>query len=86
MTQRTRITSYNVCYTKLLRTGNVHDPEGDTTLCPGCGAAAIRRDWYEIESYGLDASGHCLRCGTRLPGVFDGPPGAWGRRRKAVDP
>jgi len=70
---------------RFVYTGNVHDAEGDTTLCPGCGAPAIRRDWYEIVSYGLDASGHCTRCGTRVPGVFDGRPGTWGRRREPVD-
>ena len=27
-------------------TGNVHDADGGTTSCPGCGAAVIVRDWY----------------------------------------
>lgn len=65
-------------------TGNIDDPDGETTLCPGCGAAAIRRDRYEIREYGLDPHGRCIRCGTQLPGVFDGPPGNWGRRRQPV--
>jgi pyruvate formate lyase activating enzyme len=29
-------------------TGNVHDVAGGTTSCPGCGAALVRRDWYEV--------------------------------------
>ena len=29
-------------------TGNVHDPDGGSTYCPGCGALVIDRDWYEI--------------------------------------
>ena len=29
-------------------TGNVHDPEGGTTFCPGCAAPLIERDWYAI--------------------------------------
>jgi len=27
-------------------TGNVHDPEGSSTWCPGCGQLIIERDWY----------------------------------------
>ena len=65
-------------------TGNVHDHAGDTTLCWGCGSEVIVRDWYALGDYRLDDSGHCQRCGTRLPGVFDGPPGHWGRRRLPV--
>ncbi len=66
-------------------TGNVHDADGDATLCPGCGRAAIRRDWYEIKEYGLDPTGRCTTCGARIPGVFDGGPGSWGRRRAPLD-
>jgi pyruvate formate lyase activating enzyme len=65
-------------------TGNVRDPEGDTTTCPACGRAVIERDWYAIRGYGLDRSGHCTGCGTRIAGVFDGPAGTWGRRRQPV--
>jgi pyruvate formate lyase activating enzyme len=35
-------------------TGNVHDREGDTTQCPGCGKPLIQRDWYDILDYALD--------------------------------
>ncbi len=65
-------------------TGNVHDLEGDTTTCAGCGAAVIRRDWYELLDYRLDAEGRCRACGTALPGRFDPAPGRFGRRRLAV--
>ncbi|WP_299437223.1 AmmeMemoRadiSam system radical SAM enzyme [uncultured Rhodospira sp.] len=65
-------------------TGNVHDSDGGSTYCPGCGARVIERDWYELGAWHLDGSGHCLSCGTRLAGVFDGPPGTWGRRRAPV--
>ena len=69
-------------------TGNVHDPEGDTTLCHRCGEALIARDWYEMSVWNLDVggnySGNCPNCGTVLPGVFDGPPGDWGRKRMPV--
>jgi pyruvate formate lyase activating enzyme len=62
-------------------TGNVHDLEGGTTSCPGCGASVVERDWYRINSYQLTGDGHCRACGTQIIGVFDGPPGEWGRRR-----
>ena len=29
-------------------------------------------------------TGNCGRCGTPVPGVFDGPPGDWGRKRMPV--
>jgi pyruvate formate lyase activating enzyme len=65
-------------------TGNVHDREGSSTWCPGCGALLMERDWYELGSWGLSDDGRCRACGTAVPGRFDGPPGAWGRRRVPV--
>jgi pyruvate formate lyase activating enzyme len=65
-------------------TGNVHDTDGGSTYCAGCGTRVIERDWYELGAWHLDDTGHCLSCGTRLAGVFDGPPGTWGRRRAPV--
>jgi pyruvate formate lyase activating enzyme len=61
--------------------GNVHDPEGDSTYCHHCGASVIGRDWFELTRWELDAGGRCRHCGTPCPGVFEGPPGAWGARR-----
>lgn len=66
-------------------TGNVHDREGGSTSCPGCGTTVIERDWYRIGAYRLDDEGRCTSCDTRLPGVFDGPVGTWGARRQPVD-
>ena len=65
-------------------TGNVHDPEGGSTTCPACGATVVERDWYEIRAYRLSGDGHCRDCGAPVAGVFDGPPGEWGRRRMPV--
>jgi pyruvate formate lyase activating enzyme len=65
-------------------TGNVHDPDGQTTRCPGCAAPVIVRDWYDLHAYHLTDDGRCVRCGHQLPGVFDGPAGDWGRRRLPV--
>ncbi len=69
-------------------TGNVHDPEGDTTCCASCGRSVIERDWYELVAYRLDARGRC-ECGAALAGRFSGPReqvmnGAFGRRRVRV--
>ncbi|MBB4284331.1 AmmeMemoRadiSam system radical SAM enzyme [Roseospira goensis] len=65
-------------------TGNVHDADGGSTDCPGCGTRVIERDWYELGAWHLDDTGHCHTCGTRLAGVFVGPPGTWGARRAPV--
>jgi pyruvate formate lyase activating enzyme len=62
-------------------TGNVHDSEGGTTYCPGCGAAVVVRDWYRMRRYRVTDDGRCGSCGARLPGVYDGPAGHWGARR-----
>ena len=65
-------------------TGNVHDPAGQSTYCHGCGALLIERDWYALGAWNLTDDGHCSGCGTPCPGVFDGRPGHWGRRRLPV--
>lgn len=65
-------------------TGNVHHSETDTTYCPGCGQAAIERDWYRLGTYRLDDAGRCRACGTAVAGVFDGPAGDWGAKRRPV--
>jgi pyruvate formate lyase activating enzyme len=64
-------------------TGNVHDREGDTTYCAGCGTTLITRDWYEVLTWHLD-DGSCPDCGTRCAGVFEPSPGTWGARRLSV--
>jgi len=65
-------------------TGNVRDLEGGSTRCHGCGELVISRDGYVLGEYGLDDSGHCISCGTRIPGVFEGPAEHWGQRRQPV--
>ncbi|MCA9562202.1 MAG: AmmeMemoRadiSam system radical SAM enzyme [Myxococcales bacterium] len=70
---------------RFVYTGNVHDREGDTTSCPGCGIPVIERDWYELLSWKLE-SGRCAQCGTAVPGVFEDRPGTWGAKRRPVSP
>jgi pyruvate formate lyase activating enzyme len=65
-------------------TGNVHDAAGQSTHCHECGQLVIERDWYRLGDWRLTGNGRCARCGTPLPGVFDGPPGTWGPRRLPV--
>ena len=69
---------------RFVYTGNVHDPQGGSTWCPGCGACLIERDWYQLGTWQLTDSGTCRKCGTQIPGVFAGAPGNWGARRVAV--
>jgi pyruvate formate lyase activating enzyme len=65
-------------------TGNIHDPDGQATLCHACGSTVIGRDGYEITGWDLDASGRCRACGTPLPGALEPAPGRWGSRRVPV--
>jgi len=65
-------------------TGNVHDAEGDTTFCTGCGAKLIERDWYDLLAVRLTDDGRCTACKTPLAGRFDGKHERWGRRRLPV--
>ncbi|HSH77629.1 MAG TPA: AmmeMemoRadiSam system radical SAM enzyme [Herpetosiphonaceae bacterium] len=66
-------------------TGNVHDEQGGSTYCHGCGATLIGRDWYTLTNWNLTHDGRCLSCGAACAGVFDGPPGRWGARRLPVN-
>ncbi len=65
-------------------TGNTHDPEGETTYCPGCGGALIVRDWHELRAYRLTADAKCPDCATVIPGHFDAAPEDFGRQRFRV--
>jgi pyruvate formate lyase activating enzyme len=64
-------------------TGNVHDPEGQSTYCHSCGALLIERDWYELGAWDL-VDGRCRVCGELCPGVFESEPGNWGAQRLPV--
>jgi pyruvate formate lyase activating enzyme len=65
-------------------TGNVHDRDGGSTYCHGCGARVIERDWYTLGAWHLTNDGRCTACGTPCAGRFEGPPGTWGARRLPV--
>jgi len=65
--------------------GNAHDLGRQSSYCHCCGARTIGRNWYELSDWALSDSGACNTCGTVTAGVFDGPRGAWGRKRLPVD-
>ncbi len=65
-------------------TGNVHDRDGGTTFCPGCQAALIERDWYDIRRCELDERGVCPHCGTAIAGRFSRFTTGFGARRIPV--
>jgi pyruvate formate lyase activating enzyme len=65
-------------------TGNVHDREGGTTFCHGCGKPVVVRDWYEILSYAVTADGRCRHCAAPLPGRYAAFERPWGRKRVPV--
>ncbi|MGH9361280.1 MAG: AmmeMemoRadiSam system radical SAM enzyme [Thermoanaerobaculia bacterium] len=65
-------------------TGNVHDEDGGTTYCHGCGEPLIGRDWFTLTAWHLDAAGRCAACGAPCPGRFEPRPGTWGARRLPV--
>jgi pyruvate formate lyase activating enzyme len=64
--------------------GNAHHVDAQSSYCSGCGARVIGRDWHLLSDWRLDDFGGCVACGTRFPGVIDGPPGTWGRRRQPL--
>ena len=65
-------------------TGNIHDPEGGSTWCPGCAAPLVRRDWYEVSAYRISDAQRCSACGTHVAGRFGGFAAPFGRRRIPV--
>jgi pyruvate formate lyase activating enzyme len=66
--------------------GNIHHEETQSTHCLACGARVIGRDWHQITHWGLTDDGHCRNCGVPCAGIFDGPPGDWGRKRMPLSP
>ena len=68
-------------------TGNVTDPAGSSTYCPGCGERVIRRERYELSDWRLvvrDGRASCGSCQAPLAGCFDRAPGNWGSRMQPV--
>jgi len=69
---------------KYAYTSNVDDVEGGSTRCFNCKSIVIKRNYYSIEEYHLDAKGCCNHCGHQIPGVFEKFSGQLGRRRSPI--
>lgn len=54
---------------KFVYTGNVYNPEGQTTFCPGCSHSLLVRDWNAVAANNL-SNGACPNCGRRVAGRF----------------
>jgi pyruvate formate lyase activating enzyme len=65
-------------------TGNVHDPEGESTFCHGCEEVVIGRDGYDLTEWNLTEEARCRTCGAALPGVIEAWPGVWNGHRRPV--
>jgi pyruvate formate lyase activating enzyme len=65
-------------------TGNVVDPDGDTTFCHECGQLLIGRNWYAMTAWNLTPELTCPSCGTPCAGVLEPRPGSWGAKRQPV--
>jgi pyruvate formate lyase activating enzyme len=53
-------------------TGNVRDPEGQSTFCPGCGAPVLVREGNAVLQDRIGPGGTCRACGGRIAGRFEG--------------
>lgn len=69
---------------KHVYTGNVYDPEGQSTYCTGCSEPVVERDRYRIGAYRLDRDGRCVTCETPLAGHYSSAPGDWGCQRRRL--
>ena len=68
-------------------TGNVYDPHGASTWCPGCDGVLIERAGYTLGQWNIaisDRQAVCADCGYAIAGVFEERPGTWGSRRQPV--
>lgn len=53
------------CGLRYVYCGNARIDGAEDTICPSCGAVAIRRSGFETDTAGLDG-GRCRRCGSDL--------------------
>ncbi len=65
-------------------TGNVQDPQGNSSWCHACGELLIERNAYRLGEWQLSRDGCCASCGVRIPGVFEAEPGNWGAQRRVL--
>jgi len=63
---------------------NIHDPVGQSTYFRQYEQLLIGGECYDLIGWNLDADGCCNRYGAACPGMFQGMPGTWSRRRQMV--
>jgi pyruvate formate lyase activating enzyme len=66
---------------KHVYTGNIRDPEGQSSYCTACAARVITRTGYRVDGFRLDPQADCAACGAAFAGHFDREPGQFGSRR-----
>ncbi len=54
---------------KYVYTGNIHNPEAETTYCPNCKTPLIERDWHNVNSNKI-VNGNCFKCNEKIAGKF----------------
>ncbi len=64
---------------KYVYLGNVYDEPRETTYCPSCRKALVRRNWFKVGGYDLN-KGCCDICGCSIAGVYEQGKGDWGRK------
>jgi pyruvate formate lyase activating enzyme len=62
-------------------TGNIRDPEGQSSYCAVCRQRVIARNGYRVDDFRLNPRAGCQACGAALVGRFDRQPGRFGSRR-----
>jgi pyruvate formate lyase activating enzyme len=55
---------------KYVYVGNISDDERSNTKCHNCKALLIKREGYFVEVQESFKKGKCLKCGTKIPGVW----------------
>ncbi len=53
-------------YLNYVYVGNTSIKNYQDTQCSGCGKTLIRRSGYTVECIGIDISGKCIHCGTKV--------------------
>ncbi|MDR1485749.1 MAG: AmmeMemoRadiSam system radical SAM enzyme [Planctomycetaceae bacterium] len=56
---------------KYVYTGNINDPEGQTTFCPQCKQSIISRNRFNVTEYLIDEDQCCRYCGQTIAGKFE---------------
>jgi pyruvate formate lyase activating enzyme len=70
---------------KHVYTGNILDPDGQSTCCANCGELLIEREGYQLGRWNLTPRGLCRFCHAPLAGHYEGGPGKWGSQRQRIE-